>query len=109
MIEMEKDIDRITKNSDTDIVIRLDDFGGRRGLTIREFVRSERYTGFTKAGTRVPAEQFENFRKAINSINVDDFLAEESSGQGDKKEAKGKAASGQKKSDKITEIEETEM
>ena len=106
---MEKDIDRITKNSDTDIVIRLDDFGGRRGLTIREFVRSERYTGFTKAGTRIPAEQFENFKKAINSIKVDDFLAEESSGQGDKKEANGKVSSGQKKSDKITEIEETEM
>ncbi len=66
---MEKDIDKIPKNQDTDIIIRVDDFGGRRGLTIREFVRSERYTGFTKAGTRIPAEHFKAFKTAINSID----------------------------------------
>ena len=70
---MEKDIDRIPKNPETDIIIRIDDFGGKVGLTIREFVKNERYTGFTKAGTRIPAEQFENFKKAINSINSSDF------------------------------------
>jgi len=70
---MEKDIDKIPKNPETDIVIRIDDFGGRRGLTIREFVKSERYTGFTKAGTRVPAGMFKQFKEAINSINEDDM------------------------------------
>lgn len=70
---MEKDIDRIPKNQDTDIVIRIDDFGGKAGLTIREFVRSERYTGFTKAGTRIAAEHFKSFKEAINSINEGDF------------------------------------
>lgn len=74
---MEKDIDKIPKNPETDIVIRIDDFGGRPGLTIREFVKSERYTGFTKAGTRIPADQFENFKKAIDSINPDDFKVEQ--------------------------------
>ncbi len=72
---MEKDIDRIPKNAETDILIRIDDFGGRIGLTIREFVKSERYTGFTKAGTRIPADQFENFKKAINSIDPKDLEA----------------------------------
>lgn len=71
---MEKDIDRIPKNPDTDIVIRVDDFGGKRGLTIREFVKSDRYTGFTKAGTRIPAEHFKNFKAAINSIDEADFM-----------------------------------
>jgi hypothetical protein len=71
---MEKDIDRIPKNQETDILIRIDDFGGKVGLTIREFVKSERYTGFTKAGTRIPAEQFKNFKAAINSINEKDLL-----------------------------------
>jgi len=71
---MEKDIDKIQKNADTEIVIRIDDFGGKRGLTIREFVRGERYTGFTKAGTRIPVEQFANFKKAINSISEDDLM-----------------------------------
>jgi hypothetical protein len=70
---MEKDIDRITKNPETDIVIRIDDFGGRVGLTIREFVKSERYTGFTKAGTRIPADQFKSFKAAINSIDESDL------------------------------------
>jgi len=71
---MEKDIDKITKNQETDIVIRIDDFGGKRGLTIREFVKSERYTGFTKAGTRIPADQFKNFKAAINSIDENDLI-----------------------------------
>ena len=70
---MEKDIDKIPKNSDTDIVIRIDDFGGKIGLTIREFVRGERYTGFTKAGTRIPADKFKIFKQAINSIDESMF------------------------------------
>ena len=78
---MEKDIDRIPKNPETDIVIRIDDFGGKRGLTIREFVKSERYTGFTKAGTRIPADKFKVFKAAIDSIDEKDFEVEESSGE----------------------------
>lgn len=73
---MEKDIDRVTKNNDTDIVIRIDDFGGKRGVTIREFVKSEKYTGFTKAGTRIPADKFKVFKAAINSINEKDLEVE---------------------------------
>lgn len=70
---MEKDIDRIPKNNDTDIVIRIDDFGGKRGVTIREFVKGERYTGFTKAGTRIPADKFKLFKAAINMIDEKDL------------------------------------
>lgn len=70
---MEKDIDRITKNSETDIVIRIDDFGGKRGVTIREFVKSDRYQGFTKAGTRISADKFKLFKAAINSIDEKDL------------------------------------
>ena len=73
---MERDIDKIAKNADTDIVIRVDDFGGKRGVTIREFVKSERYTGFTKAGTRIPADKFSIFKQAINSINEKELLEE---------------------------------
>ncbi|PIN89027.1 hypothetical protein COU60_05120 [Candidatus Pacearchaeota archaeon CG10_big_fil_rev_8_21_14_0_10_34_76] len=77
---MEKDIGKVQKNAETDILVRIDDFGGRKGLTIREFVRSERYTGFTKAGTRIPASQFSAFKEMINSIDESD-LKEESSPQ----------------------------
>jgi hypothetical protein len=86
---MEKDIDKIPKNPDTDIVIRIDDFGGKTGLTIREFVKSERYTGFTKAGTRIPAEQFKAFKQAINSIDEADLQQSDN-------QAKLKTSSGQK-------------
>ncbi|MFA5061014.1 MAG: hypothetical protein WC494_01720 [Candidatus Pacearchaeota archaeon] len=70
---MEKDLGKIKKNSDTDVVIRIDDFGGKPGLTIREYVSSEKYTGFTKSGTRIPAESFDSFKKIINSINPAEF------------------------------------
>ncbi|MEK6850141.1 MAG: hypothetical protein AABX85_01050 [Nanoarchaeota archaeon] len=73
---MEKDIDRISKSTDTDIVIRIDDFGGRRGLTIREFVKSERYTGFTKSGLRIPADKFKVFKAAINLVDEKDLEEE---------------------------------
>jgi hypothetical protein len=70
---MEKDIAKIQKNSETDIVIRVDDYGGKTGVTIREFVTSDKYTGFTKAGTRIPADKFIEFREAINAIELKDL------------------------------------
>ena len=66
---VEKDIGKIQKNENTDIVVRVDDFGGRPGVTVREFTTSERYTGFTKSGTRIPADKFSEFKEMINSIN----------------------------------------
>lgn len=99
---MEKDIDRIAKNADTDIVIRIDDFGGKKGLTIREFVKSERYTGFTKAGTRIPADKFHIFKAAINSINVEDLKSEEQENLSGKNEK----PSGQKEDSYHSDIEE---
>jgi hypothetical protein len=70
---MEKDIGKIKKNDTTEVVIRLDDFGGRRGLTIREFVTSERYTGFTKSGVRIQSTDFNKFKEMINSIKEEDI------------------------------------
>ena len=76
---MEKDIDRIQKSADTDIVIRIDDFGGHKGLTIREFVKSDKYTGFTKSGLRIPADKFKIFKAAINSVDEKDLEGENTS------------------------------
>ena len=74
---MEKDIGRVPKNNDTDIIVRIDDFGGKPGLTIREYATSEKYTGFTKSGTRIPADKFLEFRELINSIKLEDLKAPE--------------------------------
>jgi len=73
---MDKDIGKIKKNETTDIVIRVDEYKGKKGLTIREFVTSDRYTGFSKAGTRIPAENFFEFREMINSIDSNEFQKE---------------------------------
>lgn len=73
---MEKDIGKIKKNDQSDIVVRIDDFGGKRGLTIREFVTSDRYTGFTKAGVRIQAADFQKFKEMINSVSEDEMKEE---------------------------------
>ncbi|VVB80297.1 Uncharacterised protein [uncultured archaeon] len=70
---MEKDVGKIKKNDNTDIIIRVDDFGGKIGVTIREFTNDQRtgYKGFTKAGTRITADQFQEFKNMINSISLE--------------------------------------
>jgi hypothetical protein len=86
---MEKDIGKLKKNDATDIIVRVDDFGGKPGVTIREFVTSEKYTGFTKAGTRIPADKFLDFRNLVNSINLQELTSQASS-EKPKKEKKKK-------------------
>ena len=53
MLRMEKDIGKIRKNDSSEIVVRVDDFGGRKGLTIRE--------------------DFEKFKEMMNSISDEDM------------------------------------
>ncbi len=74
---VEKDIGKIPKNDNTDVVIRVDDFGGRPGVTIREFVTSDRYTGFTKSGVKIPAAHFKEFKQMINAVDEEDLKVEE--------------------------------
>jgi len=78
---MEKEIGKLKKNEETDILIRIDDFGGKTGLTIREFVHSQNYTGFTKAGVRIKAEDFKLFKEMINFINESDLKNPEPTNQ----------------------------
>ena len=77
---MDKEIGRIKKNEGTDIVVRVDDYGGKRGVTIREFITSDRYTGFTKQGTRIPAEKWLEFRELINKLDINE-KSDEDEGQ----------------------------
>lgn len=67
------EVGKIQKNPNTDVIVRIDDYGGKRGITIREFVKGEGYTGFTKAGTRIPADKFLEFRELINKISLNDL------------------------------------
>jgi hypothetical protein len=76
-LNMEKDIGKLKKNETTDIIVRVDDFGGRKGLTIREFVTSDRYTGFTKSGVRIMSADFEKFKEMVNSVTKEDIKQED--------------------------------
>jgi len=103
---MEKDIGKISKNNDTDIVVRIDDFGGKRGITIREFTKSERYTGFTKSGTRIPAEKFLEFRELVNMISLSDLNASEAGAESDSEANTGGDNEGAKTSKKSSDLED---
>jgi hypothetical protein len=95
---MEKEIGKLPKNDQTDIVIRVDDFGGKRGLTIREFVSSERYTGFTKAGVRISTENFKKFKEMINSVSEEE-MQEQPEESGEEKSEKGQKTLDKKESE----------
>jgi len=77
---MEKDIGKIKKGeyqgTVTDIIIGIREYNGKTGIDIREFTTSERYTGPTKKGLRIPAEVFAKFKELINSIKDEDLRAE---------------------------------
>jgi hypothetical protein len=75
--KFEKDIGKIPKREDTSVLIRIDEYGGKRGLTIREYVENEKYTGFTRSGTRIPATEFAKFKELINSIDENDLRSPE--------------------------------
>ncbi len=69
---MEKEIGRVKKNDTTEIVVKVDDFGGTPGVTIREFVKTDNYTGFTKSGTRIPKHEWTGFLKLIGEVTFED-------------------------------------
>ncbi len=74
---MEKDIGKIKKGeyqgAVTEIVVGIREYNGRVGIDIRECVTSEKYTGPTKKGLRIPAEHFLKFKEMINSIKEEDL------------------------------------
>ncbi len=75
--KMEKDIGKINKGeyqgTVTEIVVGIREYNGRVGIDIREFITSEKYTGPTKKGLRIPAEHFQEFKKMIDSIADEDL------------------------------------
>ena len=64
---------RIKVNELTDIVVRVDDFGEKLGVNIRKFIKTPKYSGFTKQGVRILKEDFEKFKEIINSIDLNNF------------------------------------
>lgn len=67
---VDEEVGRVKKSETTDIVVKVDDYGGQKGITIREYLTSEKYTGFTKQGTRIPVEKWEEFKELVNKVKV---------------------------------------
>ena len=78
---MDKDIGKINKGeyqgTVTEIVVGIKEYNEKIGVDIREFVASEKYTGPTKKGLRIPAENFAAFKEMINSVSEDDLKSAE--------------------------------
>ena len=79
---MDKEIGKISKGefqgTATDIIVAVREYNGRVGVDIREYSTSDKYTGPTKKGLRIPAERFAEFKEMINSISPKDLVADAS-------------------------------
>ncbi len=79
---MENEIGRIRKSDTTETVVRKTEFRGSVGIDIREYVTSERYTGWSKNGIRIPLEQWKSFKEILNKVD-DGLQGEEDNQAGD--------------------------
>ncbi len=90
----DKEIGRINKGefqgTVTDVVVAVREFNGRVGIDIREYATSDKYTGPTKKGLRIPADRFADFKRMINSISSADLVA---SGEGSSSGSSGSSQS----------------
>nr|MCK4930006.1 transcriptional coactivator p15/PC4 family protein [Nanoarchaeota archaeon] len=66
----EQEIGRIKKTDATSVVIRINEFQGEKGVDIREFVETNKYTGLTKKGTRIPVSIWPEFKKLIDKVEL---------------------------------------
>jgi hypothetical protein len=63
---------RLRKNDTTEIVVQKTEFRGSVGIDIREYVTSERYTGWSKNGIRIPVEKWQDFREILDKVYTAD-------------------------------------
>jgi len=64
----EMELGRIKKSETTDIVIRKTIYKGETGIDIREYIKSERYTGWSKNGVRILLKDWPDFKKIVDSV-----------------------------------------
>jgi hypothetical protein len=61
-------IAKIEKNTETTIVFSLTEFKGNQYVDVREFLKSETYTGFTKKGLRFRADMLDTFISSLEKV-----------------------------------------
>jgi hypothetical protein len=65
------EIGRVRKNETTEVVVRKTEFKGSVGIDIREYVTSEKYTGWSKNGLRIPIDQWKMFKEILDKVVLD--------------------------------------
>jgi hypothetical protein len=63
------EIGRLRKNDTTEIVVQKTEFRGSMGIDIREYVTSDRYTGWSKNGIRIPVEKWKDFKEILDKVD----------------------------------------
>jgi hypothetical protein len=62
------EIGRIRKNDTTEIVVQKNEFRGSVGIDIREYVTSDRYTGWSKNGIRISIDKWKEFKAILDMV-----------------------------------------
>ena len=65
------EIGRVRRNETTEVVVRKTEFKGTVGIDIREYVTSEKYTGWSKNGLRIPVDQWKTFKEVLDKVIID--------------------------------------
>ena len=68
------EIGRLRKNETTEVVVQKTEFHGSVGIDIREYVTSERYTGWSKNGIRIPVEKWQDFKETLDKVDKVDTV-----------------------------------
>ena len=64
------EIGRLRKNETTEVVVQKTEFHGSVGIDVREYVTSERYTGWSKNGIRIPVEKWQDFKEILDKVDM---------------------------------------
>ena len=80
------EIGRLRKNETTEIVVQKTEYRGAVGIDLREYVTSERYTGWSKNGIRIPVEQWPEFKAILDGVDLEE--KEKRAGEPDRPAAK---------------------
>jgi len=56
------------KSETTEIVVQKTEFKGSVGIDIREYVTSDRYTGWSKNGIRISVDKWKEFKAILDKV-----------------------------------------
>ena len=62
------EIGRVRKNETTEIVVEKSEYKGSVGINIREYVTSDKYTGWSKNGLRIPMDKWSELKKLLDQV-----------------------------------------